>query len=134
MFLFLLHVCLHYKLSSLHAFLHTNLLHVRCVFAALLHLKKHNGWRGRWTLWRVNRLFLFLLDVCLHTNLPSCPLHIRRCYLGKNRLVGQEDELFCATTEGSVVQSSKRYTNCAGKLNIQIRWGHIILDLKMMAW
>jgi hypothetical protein len=79
-------------------------------------------------------MFLFILYVCLHTNLPSCPLHIWRCYFGKNRLVGQEDELFCATTEGSVVQSSKRYTNYVGKLNIQTEWGNIILDLKMMAW
>jgi hypothetical protein len=68
-------------------------------------------------------MFLFLLHVCLHTNLPSCPLHIRRCYLGRNRLVGHENELFCATTEGFVVQSSKRYTNCDGKLNIQTRVG-----------
>jgi hypothetical protein len=79
-------------------------------------------------------MFLFLLDVCLHTNLPSCALHIRRCCLGKNRLLGQGDELFCATAEGSVVQSSKRYTKCAGKLNIQTGWGHIILDLKTMTW
>ena len=43
-------------------------------------------------------------------------------------LVGQEDELFYAITEGYVVQSSKRYTNCVGKLNIQIGWGHIKLD------
>jgi hypothetical protein len=78
-------------------------------------------------------MFLFLLDVCLHTNLPSCPLHIRHCCLGKNRLLGQEDELFCATTEGFVVQSSKSYTNRAGKLNIQTRWGNIILDFKTMA-
>jgi hypothetical protein len=78
-------------------------------------------------------MFLFLLDVCLHTNLPSCPFHIRRCCLGKNRLFGHEDELLCARTKGSVVQSSKRYTNCVGKLNIQTGWGHIILDLKTMA-
>jgi hypothetical protein len=78
-------------------------------------------------------LFLFILDVCLHTNFPSCPLHLRRFYLGKNRLLGQGDELFCATVEGSMVQSSKMYTKCAGKLNIQTVWGHIILDLKMMA-
>jgi hypothetical protein len=68
-------------------------------------------------------MFLFLLDVCLHTNLPPCALHIRRCCLGKNRLLGQGDELFCATAEGSVVQSSKRYTKCAGKLNIQTGGG-----------
>jgi hypothetical protein len=79
-------------------------------------------------------MFLFLLHVCLHTNLPSCPLYIQHCYLRKNRLVGQEDELFCGTTEGFAVQYSKRYTNCTGKLNIQSECGHIILDLKTMAW
>jgi hypothetical protein len=79
-------------------------------------------------------MFLFILHVFVHTNLPSCPFHIRHWYLGRNRLVGQEDELLCATVEGSVVQSSKRYTNCVGKLNIQIGWGHITLDLKTMAW
>jgi hypothetical protein len=53
-------------------------------------------------------MFLFLLDVCLHTNFPSCPLHIRRCCLGKNKLLGHGDEFFSATAEGYVVQSSKR--------------------------
>jgi hypothetical protein len=48
---------------------------------------------------------MFLLHVCLHTNFPSCPLHIRRCYLGRKRLVGKEDELFCAKVESSMVQS-----------------------------
>jgi hypothetical protein len=43
-------------------------------------------------------------------------------------LLGQGDELFSATAEGSMVQSSERYTRCAGKLNIQTGWGHIILD------
>jgi hypothetical protein len=79
-------------------------------------------------------MFLFLLDLCIHTKLPSCPLHIRRCCHRKNRLLRDGDELFCATTEGFVVQYSKRYTKCGGKLNIQTGWGHIILYLKMMAW
>lgn len=35
----------HSNLRSLHVFLHTNLLHVCCVFTALLQLNKHNGWR-----------------------------------------------------------------------------------------
>jgi len=52
--------------------------------------------------------------------------------LEKNGLLGQGDELFCATTQGFVVQSSKMYTKCDGKLNIQTKWGHIILDLKVM--
>jgi hypothetical protein len=77
-------------------------------------------------------MFLFLLDVCLHTNLPSCPLHIWCCCLGKKRLLGHGDEFLCPTTEGSVVKSYKRYTNYASKLNIKTGWGHIILDLKMM--
>jgi hypothetical protein len=48
-------------------------------------------------------------------------LHVHRIFdiatLEKNNLVGQEDELFYATTKGFVVQSSKKYSNC-GNLSL----------------
>ena len=46
----------------------TQLVHVRCVFAALLHLNKHNGWIGRWTLWQVNRQLSILKDSYHHSS------------------------------------------------------------------
>jgi hypothetical protein len=64
----------------------------------------------------------FILN-CLHVH---CILGVAT--LEENILVGHEDEFLYTTTEGSVVQSSKRYTNCGSKLNIQNGWGHIILD------
>jgi hypothetical protein len=39
-YMYMLCALLHGNLCSLHVFLHTNLLHVRCVFVALLHLNK----------------------------------------------------------------------------------------------
>jgi heme/copper-type cytochrome/quinol oxidase subunit 4 len=44
-YMYMLRALVHGKLSSLHAFLYSNLLHVCCVFAALLHLNKKNSWR-----------------------------------------------------------------------------------------
>jgi hypothetical protein len=59
-------------LGCIRLFLHTKLVHVRCVCAALLHLNKQNGWTGQRTLWRVNRLvsFLFYMSVFKLTCLP----------------------------------------------------------------
>jgi hypothetical protein len=44
-YMYMLRTFVHGKLSSLHAFLHTNLLHVHFLFAALVHLNKQNSWR-----------------------------------------------------------------------------------------
>jgi hypothetical protein len=49
--MYMLCAFLHNNLSSLHVFLHTNFLGIHFIFPALLHLNKHNVWRGRWTLW-----------------------------------------------------------------------------------
>jgi hypothetical protein len=70
-------------------------------------------------------MYLFFLHVFLHTNLPSCPLYVRYCYIERNNLVGHEDQLLYATVEGAEVQSSKMYTNYASKSMIQI-----IFDMK----
>jgi hypothetical protein len=66
-------------LGCIRLFLHTKLVHVHCVCAALLHLNKKNGWAGQRTLWRVNRpvSFLFYMFVFKLTCLPiDCIFHI----------------------------------------------------------
>jgi hypothetical protein len=49
-------------------------------------------------------------------------------------LVGQEDELFCATTEGFVVQSSKRYNNCGNLSLFFIGSANLAQFIKVRTW
>jgi hypothetical protein len=77
----MLRTFLHNNLSSLHVFLHTNLLHVRCIFPALLHLNKQNGWRGRWTLWRECRRGVTEVDTCTLISYSSVHFFIYCLYI-----------------------------------------------------
>ena len=79
--MYMLRAFLQNSLSSLHVFMHTNLLHVCCVFTALLHLNKQNGWRGRWTLWRKCRRGITEVDTCALISYSSVHFFIYYLYI-----------------------------------------------------
>jgi hypothetical protein len=82
----------------------------------------------------INRTVFIFLHVFLHTNLPSCPLYFLNCYIERNKLIGQEDEVLYAIEEEAEIQSSKRYTNSDSKSNTQNEYVDKILDYKMLIW
>jgi hypothetical protein len=71
-------------------------------------------------------MFVFILT-CLHVH---CIFGVAA--LEKTGCLDREITFFFKTTEDFMVQSSKRYTKCVVKLNIQTGWRYIILDLKMI--